>query len=153
VLGIQVPTLREALQSGEGQRAELKRGVSDDDTKSGGTENELLKSIAAFANTNDGVIFIGIDDAGRVKGLELDFKRKDRLETKIHQLARSRIKPAPPIHIAFEEIRTMTIAKIFVARGEAPLYMLDGVVYFGEGSTDFQAQPDDLRRLVAEFAF
>ena len=77
----------------------------------------LLKSIAAFANTNDGAIFVGIDDTGHVKGLDLDPKRKDALERRIHQLARNRIKPTPPVQVAFEQVRGILIAKISVARG------------------------------------
>jgi ATP-dependent DNA helicase RecG len=148
-----VPTLEEALRTGEGQRVEFKRGLSEDETKTGSVNTELLKSIAAFANTNDGVILIGVDDVGHVKGLEVDFKQRDRLEGKIHQLVRTRIKPTPPIQVVFEEVRGMIIAKVSVARGEAPLYMTDGVVYLRQGSADVQAQPDDLTRLVAEFAF
>jgi hypothetical protein len=153
LLGIQVPTLQEALRIGEGQRVEFKGGLSDHETKTGSVDNELLKSIAAFANTNDGAILIGVDDAGHAKGLDLDLKQRDRLQLKIHQLARNRVKPTPPIQVSFEEIRGMIIARISVARGEAPLYMLDGVVYMRQGSADVQAQPDDLTRLVAEFAF
>jgi len=153
LLGIQVPTVEEALRTGEGQRVEFKRGLSDDESKTGSVNTELLKSVAAFANTNDGVILIGVDDAGHVKGLDLDFKQRDGLERKIHQLCRHRIKPTPPIQVAFEELRGMIIARISVARGEAPLYMTDGVVYLRQGSADVQAQPDDLTRLVAEFAF
>ncbi len=148
-----MPTVEEALRTGEGQRVEFKRGLSDVETKTGSVKTELLKSIAAFVNTNDGVILIGVDDAGHVKGLDLEFKQKDRLERKIHQLARTRIKPTPPVQVVFEEIRGMIIAKISVARGEAALYMTDGVVYLRQGSADVQAQPDDLTRLVTEFAF
>ena len=41
---------------------------------------------------------IQLDDAGHVKGLDLDFKRKDALERRNHELARTRIKPGgePP---------------------------------------------------------
>ena len=148
-----MPTVEEALRTGEGPRVKFKRGLSDVETKTGSVKTELLKSIAAFANTNDGVILIGVDDAGHVKGLDVEFKQKDRLERKIHQLARNRIKPTPPIQVVFEEFRGMIIARISVARGEAPLYMTDGVVYLRQGSADVQAQPDDLTRLVAEFAF
>jgi hypothetical protein len=151
--GIRSPTLEEAQRTGEGQRVEFKRGLSDDETRSGSVDNELLKSIAAFANTNDGVIFIGVDDAGHVKGLELDFRQRDRLERKIRQLVRSRIKPTPPVQVVFEDVRGLTVAKISVARGEAPVYMTGGVIYLRYGSEDVQAQPEDLRRLVAEFAF
>ncbi len=88
--GIRVPTLEEAQRTGEGQSVEFKRGFSEYECKTGSVEDELLKSIAAFANTNDGVIFIGIDDAGHVRGLTLDFTQKDRFERKIRQLVRSR---------------------------------------------------------------
>jgi hypothetical protein len=151
--GIQVPTLDGALRTGEGQQVEFKRGLSDEVVKSGSVDTELLKSIAAFANTNAGVILVGVDDTGHVKGLDLDFKRRDALERRIHQLARTRIKPTPPIQVVFEQVRGILIAKISVARGEAPLYMTDGIVYLRQGSADVQAQPDDLTRLVAEFAF
>jgi hypothetical protein len=153
LLGIEVPTIEEALRTGEGQRVEFKRGFSDELAKSSTVDTELLKSITAFANTNDGAILIGIDDAGHVKGLDLDFKGRDAWERRIHQLARARVKPTPPIPVAFEELRGMLIGKISVARGEAPVYMLDGVVYLRQGSSDVQAQPDDIISLVAEFAF
>lgn len=68
-----MPTLEEALRNGEGANVEFKRGLPDDTPKRGTVEDDLMRSIAAFANTNDGVVFIGVDDAGHVKGLELDY--------------------------------------------------------------------------------
>jgi hypothetical protein len=153
VTGMQVPSLEEARRCGEGQSVEFKRGLSSDENKGGNVEDELLKSIVAFANTNDGVIFIGIDDAGHVKGLDLDFTQKDRLERKIRQLIRNRIKPIPPIQITFEDVRGLVIAKIAVASGEAPAYMIGGTLYVRHGSSDVQAQPEDVVRLVTRHAF
>jgi len=150
--GVKALSLGEALQAGEGQSVEFKRGLSEDDAKGSNVDEELLKSIAAFANTNDGVILIGIDDQGHVKGLRLDSTQRDRLERKIRQLARSRIKPIPALQVAFEELRGLLIAKIVVARGEAPVYMIGGVVYVRDGSSDVQAQPEDLMRLITEYA-
>ena len=49
-----------------------------------------------------------------------------RLERKVHQLVRNRIKPTAPIQFAFEDVRRVTIAKISVARGEAPVSMIGG---------------------------
>jgi len=152
VTGIRVPTIDEAQRGGEGQSVEFKRGLSDDEIKKSNVEEELLKTIAAFANTNNGVIFIGIDDSGHVKGLALDFKQKDRLERKIRQLVRNRIRPTPPFNVSFEDVRGLLIAKIVVARGESPLHMIDGVIYVRYGSSDVQAQPEDLRRLVSMYA-
>src|SRR5262249_42963430 len=149
---IRTPTLEEALQQGEGQNIEFKRGVSDAVEIFGKNDDQLAESIAAFANTNDGVIFLGVDDWGKVKGLPLDFKQRDLLEQKIRQLVRNRIKPIPPVQITFEEVRGFIIAKIVVARGEAPVYMMDGRIYIRSGSSDVQAQPEDVQRLIAEYA-
>lgn len=85
-------------------------------------------------------------------GLKLDYKQRDRLETKIRQLVRSRIRPAPAIQVGFEDIRRLTVASIMVSRGEAPAHMLGGVVYIRDGSSDIQAQPEDLLRLFTEYA-
>lgn len=153
VTGVRVPNLEEARRAGEGQSVEFKRGLSDDENRTGSVEDELLKSIAAFANTNDGVILIGIDDAGHVKGIGLDFKQKDRLERKIHQLVRNRIRPAPPVQVTFEDVHGLPIAKIVVARGEAPAYMIGGIIYVRCGSSDVQAQPEDVLRLVSQHSF
>jgi hypothetical protein len=152
LMGVRVPTLAEALRSGEGQRVEFKRGLSTEETKPSNAEDEILRSIAAFANTNDGVIFIGVDDGGHVKGLELSFAQRDRLEQKVRQSVRNRIRPMPPIQIGFEEMRGFTVARIMISRGEAPAHMLGGVIYVRDGSSDIQAQPEDLKRLITEYA-
>ena len=153
VTGIQVPSLEEAMRNGENQSVEFKRGFSENENKAGNAEDDLLRSVAAFANTNDGVIFLGIDDAGHIKGLGLDFTQRDRLERKVHQLVRTRIKPAPPVQITFEDVRGLIIAKIAVAHGEAPLYMMGGIIYLRRGSSDVQAQPEDVIGIVSEYAF
>jgi|ERR1019366_6849163 hypothetical protein len=148
-----VPDLDEALRDGEGQHVEFKRGLSESETGKGGAEEELLKTIGAFANTADGVIFIGVDDGGKIKGLDLDFSQRDRLERKIRQLVRNRIKPTPPFQVKFQHVGERIIASVAVARGEEPAYLLNGVIYYRYGSSDVQAQPEDLRRLIADFAY
>jgi len=152
ITGRHFPTLDEALRTGEGQSIEFKRGLSDEQRRTGELEDDLLRTIAAFANTDGGVIFVGIDDAGHVKGLLPTPVQKDRFERKIRQLVRNRIRPRPPVQIAFDEVRGLVIARIIVARGEALAYMMGGVIYVRDGSADVQAQPEDLGRLIAEYA-
>lgn len=149
VTGMRVPSLDEALRHGEGQNVEFKRGISEDQATPSRSEDELLKSIAAFANTNDGAVFIGVDDSGKIQGLKLNFSQRDRLEQKIRQLIRNRIKPIPPTHIAFTDVRGLVVAKIAVPRGDAQVYLLNGTIYVRDGSSDVQAQPEHLNRLFA----
>lgn len=153
VTGIRVPSLKESLRSGESQNVEFKRGLSDDENRLTGVEQELLKSIAAFANSNDGVIFVGIDDGGQVRGTGLDFAQRDRMERKVNQLVRTKIRPTPPVRVAFEELKEFTIGRIAVGKGEAPPYMIGGTVYIRHGSSDVQAQPEDIIRLLSDYRF
>lgn len=37
--------------------------------------------------------------------------------------------------------------------GEVPAYMMGGVIHVRYGSSDVQAQPKDLRRLIMQYAF
>lgn len=116
------------------------RGLSDDPARTSSAEDELLKSIAAFTNTNDGMIFVGVDDRGHITSLDRDFTQRDRLEQKIRQLVRNRIRPTPLIQVDFDDVRGLVVAKIAVARGEALAYMMGGVIYVRNGSADVQAQ-------------
>ena len=59
----------------------------------------------------------------------------------------------PPVQVAFDEIRGMTVGKISVARGEEPIYMMDNIVYLRHGSSDVQAQPTEIISLVTQFAY
>ena len=107
--------------------------------------------MTAFANTGDGTIFVGVDDSGKITGIELDgFKGKDRFSHRLHQIVRDRIKPVPVIQVSFKDIRTLTICSVFVPRGEEPLYFLDGVIYVRDGSSDIKAQPTIVKRILAE---
>ncbi len=149
----QVPSLADALRSGESQRVEFKRGFPLDEHKTDRAYSEFLESIAAFGNTNDGAIFLGVDDTGVVKGLQLDYKKRDLLEQRIRTVVRNHVKPAPPFQVTFEEVKGLLVARIAVARGTAPAYLLHGVIYIRDGSSDIQAQPEHLSKLMAEYSF
>jgi predicted HTH transcriptional regulator len=45
------------------------------------------------------------------------------------------------------------MTRISVARGEKPVYTLHNVFYLRRGSSDDQAQPDEIISLVTQFAF
>lgn len=144
LIGQRLPTVGEALRSGEGQKIEFKRGIVDED---------LLKSVAAFANTNDGTIFIGVDDAGKIVGIKLDTPgEKSSFAHRIYTVVRQRIKPIPPIDMVFEEIRGYVVAKVVVARGDERLYFLDGIIYVRHGDSDVKGEPSVVSRILQQYA-
>ena len=46
----------------------------------------------------------------------------------------------------------MIVLRIVVPRGEDPVYLLSGVIFVRDGSSDVPAQPEDLKRLITEYA-
>jgi hypothetical protein len=144
LLGKRTPTLSEAFRQGEGQEIEFKRGIFDD---------ELLRSVAAFSNTNDGAIFVGVDDDGKIVGINADAPgEKSAFAHKVYSLIRRRINPIPPVSVEFEEIRERLIAKVVVARGDERLYFLDGIIYVRHGDSDVKGEPSVVTRILEQYA-
>jgi hypothetical protein len=136
-------SLEQALKSCEGQAIEFKRGIIDDD---------ILKSITAFSNTNDGTIFIGVDDSGHIEDQRLNNpKDKERLVHKITSLVKNHIKPLSFFTIDFVSLRNCTIARLFVPRGEEPLYYLDGIIYVRHQDSDRKAEPDIVKNILIHY--
>jgi ABC-type amino acid transport substrate-binding protein len=69
--------LLELLKAGENDRVEFKSSLRWDynqNQMNKALENVILKTIAAFLNTNGGTLIIGVDDSGSVLGLEKDYE-------------------------------------------------------------------------------
>ncbi len=69
--------LAEMLKVGENDHVEFKSSLRWDykqNQMNKALENVILKTIAAFLNTNGGTLIIGVDDSGSVLGLEKDYE-------------------------------------------------------------------------------
>ena len=75
--------LQDIVRSGEGPHVEFKstlRWNLHSDKADKKIENQCLKTVAAYLNSDGGVLLAGVDDDGRVLGLEKDrFASEDRL--------------------------------------------------------------------------
>jgi hypothetical protein len=113
-------SLEEALKKGEGQSIEFKSGIID---------SNVAKIIAAFANTNTGNIFVGVEDNGGVSGLrEQTPHERDQLLRKIRQVA-TMIQPPVSPGATFLYYDGKTVLRVFVPKGAHPLYVLQGTVW------------------------
>ena len=82
----------ELIYTGENERVEFKSSVRWDYKKAEVNKalgNSILKTIAGFANTRGGMLFIGVDDNQSIVGLEADLKafrvqNSDKYELKLH---------------------------------------------------------------------
>jgi len=69
------------IAGGESERVEFKESISWDRERKQRNkvlEHTIAKTIASFMNTHGGVLFVGVDDAGEVVGLDGDLKLSQR---------------------------------------------------------------------------
>jgi len=137
-------SIEEALRTGENQIIEFKRGFIAD---------ILAREIAAFANTISGNIFLGIDDAGHVVGLsEADAYQRGELLRKIRDITSGKISPRVSTQTAFLTYESKTVLRIFVPRGEQPLYAVEGLFYIRQQNSAEKATPQQIVAIVNKFA-
>lgn len=88
-------------------------------------EHSVLKTIAAFLNTEGGTLLIGVEDDGQIFGIEKDgFKNEDKYGLHLTNLIRDRIgvQHMRFIKIRFEEIDSKKVVRIDCKRGVVPAY-------------------------------
>lgn len=111
--------------------------------------DELYKEVIAFANTDGGTIYIGIDDVGNVVGLE----NVDEAYTKITNGIRDAILPDVTIFVKYT-LRDDKVIKIAVGEGSAKPYFLKskGIkpsgVYIRQGASSVQATYEQIRTMI-----
>ena len=118
------------LEEGEGFKVEFKESF---DSKN------LAKEICAFANSEGGRIFIGVNDKGETKGVEIS----NKLRSQIQDIARN---CDPPIKIVFEEIDNVLIVN--VPEGESKPYQCSSGFYLREGPNSQKLSRDEIINFV-----
>ena len=128
----------------ESETVELKQVVVDD----------IKKTIIAFANSDGGVLYIGVNDDGKVVGVT----NTDDTLLQINNMIRDSIKPDATMFIqgAKEIVDGKTIITITVQRGtERPYYIgAKGVrpegVYIRHGAASVPATDTAIRRMIKD---
>lgn len=128
----------------EDQNTELKVELTKD----------IKKEIVAFANTNDGTIYIGINDNGKIIGLKNAKKDLEALSGMIREGIKSDLTLYTKIYI--EEINNKDIIVIKVNEApNKPYYLTDkglktSGVYLRHGNVSIQASEEVIKKLLIE---
>jgi ATP-dependent DNA helicase RecG len=139
----QAISLETALINGESQTTEFKEGHAD---------VPLQRAIAAFANTNCGTIFLGVNNNAEVVGISCDTpKEKDEELQRIRNITTQKIKPAISVRVDFITHQGKTVSRIFVPRGEQPLYFLDHEIFVREQTSSMKATPEQVEGILSKF--
>jgi predicted HTH transcriptional regulator len=109
-------------------------------------------AIAAFANTNSGTIFLGVDNDCQVVGIDCDSPtRKDEELKRLRQITAEKIKPAISATADFITYQGKVVLRIFVPRSEQLLCFVDHEIYVRDQSASMKATPEQVERIVAKF--
>lgn len=125
----------------ESERIEYKSRMSDD----------ICRAVIAFANTNGGVICIGIDDKGNLVGID----DVDETYTRLTNGIRDAIAPDVTMFVRYV-LQERKVIQIEVGEGSCKPYYLKSKgmkpsgVYVRQGASSVQASPEQIRQMIKE---
>ena len=125
----------------ESERIEYKSQMIDD----------IYKEVIAFANTDGGVIYLGIDDKGNLIGID----NVDETYTRLTNGIRDSIAPDVTMFVRYV-LQDNKVIRIEVGEGSYKPYYLKSKgmkpagVYVRQGASSVQASPDQIRRMIKE---
>lgn len=124
------------IQQGESGTVEFKRQFPPN-------ASEMAKEIAALANTKGGFLFIGVDDDGKIVGVQ----RPDSIIQRVTGVVRQSCDP--PLHpqMQAESIQGKTVIVIQVQRSGTPV-AVNGKFYIRVGTSVVPATSRDLTKLL-----
>lgn len=110
---------------------------------------EIYKEVIAFANTEGGIVYVGIDNEGNVVGLT----DVDKDITRITNGIRDAIMPDVTMFVQFT-LQENKVVRITVNEGTNKPYYLKSKglrpsgVYVRQGASSVQASPEEIRRMI-----
>jgi ATP-dependent DNA helicase RecG len=109
--------------------------------------DDFAAEICAFANTEGGMIILGVKDNGEINGL----KETKQLEEKIMNIGRQNILPEISPNFFISEIQNKKIAAIEIFKSPfRPHQTNKGVFYIRVGTTKRKASRDELGRIYQD---
>ena len=113
--------------------------------------NDIYKEVIAFANTDGGIIYIGIDDNGNLTGID----NVDETYTRLTNGIRDAIAPDVTMFVRYV-LQENKVIQIEVGEGSYKPYYLKAKgmkptgVYVRQGASSVQASPDQIRRMIKD---
>ena len=136
---------------------EFKRIIEEGRSEDSGKQKEIswLKTIAAFANTSGGTIYIGVDNKSH-EVIPLDHDTTDKIALMIQRLVRQRLEPEVSYDISVLPVKlssqTLYVIKVSVPKSKVLPVTLheDGLlgIYVRNFSSSVLASPWQIRDLI-----
>lgn len=116
--------IKQLISNGENQEVEFKESLP--------SKTDLIsKNIAAFANTQGGVIILGVRDNGGIVGLDEDL---DKMQKRVNEINKS-VNPPPILEIKVHNIESKNVLLVNVNKAANNMYhTFKGAIYVRMGS-------------------
>lgn len=112
---------------------------------------DLYKEVIAFANTDGGVIYIGVDDQGNITGIE----NVDDTYTRVTNGIRDAIQPDVTMFVRYV-LQDNRVIRIEIGEGSYKPYYLKSKglkpsgVFVRQGASSAQASPEQIRQMIKD---
>lgn len=122
----------ELIKMGEGEHVEFKSSLRWNQhakKKDSAIEHAILKTIAAFMNSEGGTLFIGVNDDGEAIGLKHDqFPNNDKMMLHLTKLIKDRISPLHNqfVDLSIDEIKGNDVFRVECEAATVPAYLSKG---------------------------
>jgi hypothetical protein len=151
-----VDIVREACRNGEGLKAEFKSFIDPEHDKL----KELVKTVVAFANSQGGFIFLGIDDDCGVVGIDEQLKKLaksevnesvcdqylGKLRTKIRDVVQG--EPALQFFQTIVDGQRVVIIQVAVAKVKPITIRQDTNLYMRRGASNLRVPPEEWKSVL-----
>jgi ATP-dependent DNA helicase RecG len=134
----QIEQIKQLIEQGENSAVEFKNSEVRPES--------LAREIVAFANSSGGTILIGVEDSGKITGVD-----QHQTETWVANIVRNNVIPAIAPQITEWELSQKKVLAIEVSRGlDKPYQTLDGKFWIRVGATNRMATKEELSRLFQQ---
>lgn len=128
--------VRQLASQGEGQQLEFKRSLAELGT--------ATRTVAAFANTDGGVLLFGVRDSGEVIGVEIGQTTKERIVNRITGATDPVVYPS----VEYVTVEGRVVIVVRVAPSDNRPHLAEGRAYKRVGAADVQLKRDEYERLL-----
>jgi len=119
-----IENLKRIIAEGENAEVELKQSFH--------SAQEIAKIISAFANTQGGLLILGVNDKGKIEGIK---ENPDTIQQRISN-SNSTIHPLPIIGVEVHAIDKKKVIVIAAHKADSTVFhTVEGVIYVRIGST------------------
>ena len=129
--------IKNLIKQGESEQLDFKEVVRKED---------IAKALCAFLNARGGTVLIGVQEDGKVIGVN----DADKQESDLQNYLFKSIIPEAPITLSTEIIGNKTILLAKVWNGSKPPYVFDGTIYTRKKAQTVKANPGDISKLIVE---